>query len=280
MKNPSIIKIIATLIIIIIVVILIKSGDNRDKNSSVNTTETTMETTTIAQEATTMEQETTTEASAQLIASPPATVSPTVPTTTESLDFVSYLNVSKSVSQLIVVAASGNTATVTMHDKAADGKWSQILSTKGYVGKLGVGEGSESDARTPSGVYTLSFAFGIKDNPGTKLSYTKVDDSYYWVDDVNSSHYNKFVSTINTAVDWASAEHIVEFPGAYSYVIPIDYNLDCVKGAGSAIFLHVSTGSPTAGCVSVPENDMIFILNHIGAGCVILIDTQQNISKY
>ena len=38
-------------------------------------------------------------------------------------------------------------------------------------------------------------------NPGTALAYTQVDDSYYWVDDVNSVYYNQFVSTNEVVSD-------------------------------------------------------------------------------
>ena len=38
--------------------------------------------------------------------------------------------------------------------------------------------------------------------PGTELSYTQVDDTYYWVDDVNSRYYNQFVTTKTTPKAW------------------------------------------------------------------------------
>jgi L,D-peptidoglycan transpeptidase YkuD (ErfK/YbiS/YcfS/YnhG family) len=31
-------------------------------------------------------------------------------------------------------------------------------------------------------------------------------------------------------------------------------------GAGSAIFLHVSTGGPTAGCISLPVGELLQVL--------------------
>ena len=43
-------------------------------------------------------------------------------------------------------------------------------------------------------------------------------------------------------------------------------------GAGSCYFLHCSNGRPTAGCVSVSEDDMAFILTHIGDSCGIVIE--------
>jgi L,D-peptidoglycan transpeptidase YkuD (ErfK/YbiS/YcfS/YnhG family) len=47
---------------------------------------------------------------------------------------------------------------------------------------------------------------------------------------------------------------------AYDYAAVIAYNTARVPGRGSAIFLHVGTGGPTAGCVSLPEAELIKVL--------------------
>jgi len=206
-------------------------------------------------------------------------------TKANNTDFVSNLNISNSVSQMIVVAASGSTATVTMHE-IQNGEWTQIMSTQGYVGIEGVASAAkvnEGTKITPTGIYTLSIAFGVKDEPtGTTLPYTKVDDSNYWVDDPNSKYYNTFVSTNdpNVVPDWNSAEYLKGFPTQYAYAIAIDYNLGCKPNAGSAIFLHCSNVKSTYGCVSIPDTEMIFVLQHIRSGCVIVIDTASEINKY
>jgi L,D-peptidoglycan transpeptidase YkuD (ErfK/YbiS/YcfS/YnhG family) len=50
-------------------------------------------------------------------------------------------------------------------------------------------------------------------------------------------------------------------------------------GAGSAIFLHVDTGSPTERCASIPESDLIPVLDWLSpeADPVILIGTDAEI---
>lgn len=195
-------------------------------------------------------------------------------------DFVSALSCARDYSQLIVVEADGSSAVVTMHEKN-DGVWEEILNTTGYVGKNGVGKASENDTKTPAGDYGFGIAFGILPDPGTALDYIQTDDTYYWVDDPSSAYYNHFVTTREISPDnWNSAEHINDYPDAYAYVLSIDYNTDCVPGEGSAIFLHCSNGKPTLGCVSVPAEDMIFILTHIKEGCRILIDTPENLVNY
>lgn len=57
------------------------------------------------------------------------------------------------------------------------------------------------------------------------------------------------------------AEHLIDYPVCYHYSIVINYNMNpIVSGKGSAIFLHCINQSYTAGCVAVPEETMLFIL--------------------
>jgi len=200
-------------------------------------------------------------------------------TVEETKDFVSYLNIASTTNQLLVVSASGSRAEVSLHNKDASGNWQQILACNGYVGSAGVGETAEGMKKTPSGVYDFTFAFGNAANPGALLSYTQCDDSYYWVDDVNSAYYNKFVTTNEVTPDWTSAEHISEI-AVYSYVLAFNYNASCIPGKGSAFFVHVSNGRPTAGCIAVPEENMLTIIRNVGPGCKILIDNKENIGGY
>lgn len=198
-----------------------------------------------------------------------------------SEDFVAALSCAENYNQLIVVEAAGSDAIVTMHERNRDGIWEEIMNTTGYVGKNGVGTASENESITPSGDYDFGIAFGINPNPGSSIDYLQVDDTYYWVDDPSSAYYNRFVTTQELSPDnWNSAEHIIDFPGAYAYVLSINYNTDCIPGAGSAIFLHCSNGRPTLGCVSIPADDMIYVLQHIKKECHIIIDTPENIANY
>jgi L,D-peptidoglycan transpeptidase YkuD (ErfK/YbiS/YcfS/YnhG family) len=185
-------------------------------------------------------------------------------------DFVSDWPEASIYTQLVVVESSGVTATVTMHSKDS-GEWVEIMRTSGYVGSEGVGEAGEEYSRTPAGTYTLTRSFGVNKDPGTALPYTQVNDNHYWVDDPTSKYYNQFVSIDKVSKDWSSAEHLVDYPTQYAYAIGIDYNMSCVPGKGSAIFLHCSNGRSTAGCVAIPQNNMYFILKNIGINCAIII---------
>ena len=194
--------------------------------------------------------------------------------------WLNNLSASANHNQLIIVSANGSRADVSMYVKTSSSSWETIVSAYGFVGIEGVGTASEYSSRTPAGIFSLSLAFGVNNNPGTSLPYTHVDSSHYWVDDPDSTYYNQFVSTNYISPDWSSAEHIVDYPGPYAYAIAIDYNTSCVKGAGSAIVLQCSKGSATDGCVSVPTQTMITILNNINPGCAIIIDNEWNITNY
>ena len=47
---------------------------------------------------------------------------------------------------------------------------------------------------------------------------------------------------------------------SYNYGAVIAYNTARTPGLGSAIFLHVSHGSSTAGCVSLPTDQLLAVL--------------------
>ena len=202
------------------------------------------------------------------------------PETPESgTDLIASLQLAQKTSQLIVVSVEGSRNTVTMYQKDDSGSWNSLVEADASIGKNGLGKSKEGDRKTPRGTYTMSIAFGKKDNPGTGLPYTKVDDSWYWVDDVNSAYYNKFVSTNDVTCDWNSAEHISAVQNSYNYAIAIDYNTVCAKGAGSAIFLHCKpTGG--AGCIAISEDKILTILQNIKPRAYIIIDDASNIKNY
>lgn len=64
---------------------------------------------------------------------------------------------------------------------------------------------------------------------------------------------------------YAYSEHQYEFARL------IHYNTDpIIKGAGSAFFLHVENQRPTAGCVAVPREDMIKLIQATGEQAYII----------
>ena len=123
----------------------------------------------------------------------------------------------------------------------------------------------EMDMCTPTGIYSLSEAFGINSNPGSGLPYRVLDGSEYWVDDENSPYYNTMQFGEPNG-RWSSAEHLSSMGRSYYYSIVVDYNRwPVISGKSSAIFLHVDVGVPTWGCIAVEESKMVKILNWISS---------------
>lgn len=190
-------------------------------------------------------------------------------------DWVSYMPAAAQCSQMIVVKASGSSAVLSMHSCGDGGIWQEELHCSAQIGANGIGKTQEGDRKTPRGTYGFLFAFGTEPDPGCALPYTRVDGTYYWVDDSNSAYYNQFVTTNTVTQDWSSAEHLVSAGSSYRYVLALDYNAACVPGAGSAIFLRCQpTGG--SGCIAVAEADMLNILRRIRPGCLICIDAAEN----
>lgn len=196
--------------------------------------------------------------------------------------WVSQLECAKTSTQMVIVSCDGSYATVSMHTKKNE-IWVEDFSTKGRIGRNGVGKTMEGDKKTPIGIFRFNMAFGVLDNPGIKvMPYTKLDVSHHWVDDSNSQYYNQFVSTNEVAIDWNSSEHLYKVVPQYNYVLSINYNEECVPNKGSAIFLHCTSTNfgTTAGCVAIPEKYMVSVMKNLQQDCIIIIDNAKNIGNY
>ncbi len=196
----------------------------------------------------------------------------------ESPKWVTDLEATKDAEQLIVVAGvDKTTAYVTMHEKDGDGKWQQIIATPGFIGKDGLGNANINDTYTPVGTFTIDKAFGLADDPGCQMAYTKVDENYYWSGDARKGkHFNELVNIKDVPdLDTENSEHIADYDAAYQYVLNMGYNAECEEEKGFAFFLHCFriNRTYTGGCVGVPENIMKFIIQHVKPGCKITIDS-------
>ena len=177
-----------------------------------------------------------------------------------------------SVNQLIFVQyQGGSNAQVILYEKQ-NGSWKEDFSCQGYVGGNGIDKVKEGDRKTPTGVFGFTKAFGIKDNPGAKLPYTKLNPYLYWCGD--EQWYNTLVDVRETPHE-CSGEHLISYVPHYNYVLAIDYNPECIFGKGSAIFLHCTGSNPyTGGCVAVSESNMIRIMQTVDKGAKICIYPQ------
>lgn len=175
--------------------------------------------------------------------------------------------------QVVVVRSSGTRATVRACSRTANGSYALDLGPyRGYVGRSGVtsaGAKREGDGATPAGVYPLRGGFGLRANPGIPQGWFRVDGDDVWVDDPDSALYNTH-QTEPADGRWSSAEQLAN-PPAYDYAQVIGYNESRRPGRGSAIFLHVATGGPTAGCVSLPVSALLEVMRWERSGVVIAV---------
>ncbi len=198
---------------------------------------------------------------------------------------LSRIAAAEGATQICIVSGHGDyDAHVVFAELTKDG-WEAVVDTEGHVGKNGIakmGDGDEWSVQTPEGVYELGFAFGIKDDPGTRMEYRKVTETSYWVDDPDSELYNQWADSNDTGIQWKSAEHLIDYTVPYAYSIFIQYNWP-VEGyaRSSAIFLHCIGNYYTGGCISIPEEDMVTILQHIDPeGTLIVIANGDDVYNY
>jgi L,D-peptidoglycan transpeptidase YkuD (ErfK/YbiS/YcfS/YnhG family) len=169
--------------------------------------------------------------------------------------------------QLVVVTPRGGIrASVAGYEyHPAEKRWVKVLgpfdAVLGSKGFALPGTKREGDGKTPSGVFALGDAFGYAVKLDTRLRYRQSTDEDFWVDDVDSPNYNKWVHGDPNA---KSFEKMHRGDQLYSAGVIVEYNTGpVIKGAGSAIFMHVwrSPDKPTAGCVAMAGQNVLAMLH-------------------
>ncbi|MDN3022304.1 L,D-transpeptidase family protein [Streptomyces sp. S.PB5] len=169
--------------------------------------------------------------------------------------------------QLITAVAaktSSTSGTVTWWD-LRDGRWVEAGSAEARFGANGLVEGAsrkQGTNTTPTGLYHLPYAFGIKAAPsGTSYKYRPVRGNSWWCQDNDSRVYNRWSEPRAKDCRAAEAEHLISYEKQYAYAMVIGFNYaKPQRGRGAGIFLHVNGSGATAGCVSVSAGAMRRIL--------------------
>ena len=168
-----------------------------------------------------------------------------------------------AVGQLVTVTAASYGATkaeLTAY-RRVDGRWRRVFGPWAvWIGRNGMarpGAKREGDGRTPSGTFGFGFFFGVDPDPGVRFRYRRIDASDFWDDAPSSPLYNEWVDD-RDANPGADPEPMDV--SAYDYGAVIAYNTARTPGLGSAIFLHINIGTPTAGCVTLPVGELLEIL--------------------
>lgn len=188
--------------------------------------------------------------------------------------------------QVIVVTARNWRTTygeLAAYERTPGGTWVRVYgpvpARLGFAGTTPARDRRQGTGKTPTGTFGIVSAFGRQPNPGTALAYRQVDRNDTWTYDPKVPSTYNLMQTVNRS--WAGygryAEHLWGYGVQYDYVAVLDYNLpkgpiragsdgvrrttrpaDTSKGGG--IFLHVTNGKVTAGCIAIPREQMRQIL--------------------
>jgi L,D-peptidoglycan transpeptidase YkuD (ErfK/YbiS/YcfS/YnhG family) len=179
--------------------------------------------------------------------------------------------------QVITVKAPSSTttyATVEAWTRTSTGVYRRVYGPwTARVGRSGVGSAYEGSGRTPAGVWPLGQSFGVGvGNPGTALPWFSVDSYDIWGSDVLApTEYNRHVRALHPLSRSGHYERLINYPTAYRHATFIGYNVPPVLGKGSAFFLHATTGTATAGCVSLTDSQIVTLQRWLKPGGVISI---------
>ncbi len=189
-----------------------------------------------------------------------------VPTCKPSL--ANELESTGSAKQLITVLAQQRSSThgdLQLWRKSGDcwlpagGPW------PAWLGQRGISEEKfEGDRTTPAGAFGFGgVMYGVAADPGVRYPYRRVVCGDWWVEDPQSRYYNRFRHTRcgSRPPFRTTGEDLSASPHAYRHFAVIGYNANpVIPGRGSGIFLHVSTGRPTLGCVSLALPRLLTVL--------------------
>lgn len=150
------------------------------------------------------------------------------------------------------------------------------IETIAYIGKNGTTTSKkEGDGKTPIGEFKLGIILGMHKKEDivnkNELEYNQIDENMYWVDDYKSIYYNKLVDISKIEKDWNSAEHLIDYPIQYEYLVEIKTNPCNIPQQGSAIFLHCTNNKSTEGCIAVNVETMKKIIENINQQTTIKI---------
>jgi uncharacterized protein YijF (DUF1287 family) len=179
--------------------------------------------------------------------------------------------------QLLSVVSDGWSdahATLARYERAPGQSWRAVGSPlPAVLGRAGYGWGDglhgrgapdgrsgprkrEGDGRSPAGVFEFGTTYGYAEPTAGLPNYVTATAAHRCVDDPNSKHYNRVVSTAATAVDFVSAEQMRRDDNLYELAIEIEHNRAPIEaGRGSCIFLHVwaGPGVPVSGCTGIDK---------------------------
>jgi L,D-peptidoglycan transpeptidase YkuD (ErfK/YbiS/YcfS/YnhG family) len=181
-----------------------------------------------------------------------------------------------NATQVISVVADGHsTAKIDVFQRDASGWQAVAAGIPAHTGQNGMAAVThDGNMATPTGIYTLDFAFGTAPNPGGGLQYVQVTPDHWWDGDMKSPTYNtmqvckKAQCPFDTNPD--SGTENLDIP-QYKHAVVMGVNKARVPGNGGAFFLHTTDGGPTAGCVALDDAKLVQIMQWLRPGALIAI---------
>ncbi|MFC9557062.1 L,D-transpeptidase [Rhodococcus sp. NPDC056960] len=161
-----------------------------------------------------------------------------------------------------VPSAGAVVGRLTGWERGADGAWRVFAGpVAADLGAEGIGAANEFSTRTPAGVFPLTQAFGRQPAPATAMPYFQSDRRDWWDSNPLSPTYNTHVR--QDATPGGMSENLYDAGPLYDYAVAIGYNAARIPGAGSAMFLHVTDGTTTEGCVATDRDTLTYLLGRL-----------------
>jgi D-alanyl-D-alanine dipeptidase len=193
-----------------------------------------------------------------------------------------------SARRLVLVTSQGLStpnATIQRFERGAPGEpWRPVSGPQSaLIGKNGMawsyafrafaGRGEpvkvDGDKRAPAGFYRIGSSFGFA--ASSRPNYLHIRDGTVCVDEPASVAYNTITTRAKVGAR-VHGENMWRVP-AYRHGLVVDYPTDRSKRAGSCIFIHIRLPSATgtAGCVAVPEAQVLELQDFAEPGAVLAV---------
>lgn len=188
------------------------------------------------------------------------------------------------VNQVIVVRAPSWDSTLAEFRRfeRVDDQWRRVGPVRSArLGSSGLAPKrvrKQNTGRTPAGIFELPMAFGSASGSRVAMPYHRITAGSYWPYDPRDPRtYNVLQTRRAKKARWRDdgqwSERLIDYGYQYRRAVVIGYNLpdrvyrDTRTGEwrtqtpvrtdkGGGIFLHVTSGRPTAGCVAVSNREM------------------------
>ncbi len=195
------------------------------------------------------------------------------------LDLYASISIPPETSQVLLVSSKGfNSTQASLQAYERSGhEWKKVLgkSITVNLGRNGLAWGDglikfkhdqeepikmEGDGKSPAGLFRLDLSFGYE-STNFEFPYLQVDESTLCIDDSDSLYYNQIIQEPDQT-KFASFEFMKRKDVLYKLGIVVRHNEQNVRQGGSCIFIHIqkSEGSPTAGCTSMQEEQLLRII--------------------